>query len=99
VGFHLVYVLLHFHFPTALDLNYESLKKVFCLTGWCITLWSDPVSTMRNSCELNALDSYESRLRSTVCYLHADRNKNQLRWGFLRHCFIVQSVLLSLRYL
>jgi hypothetical protein len=27
VGFHLVYVLLHLHFPAALKLNYESLKK------------------------------------------------------------------------
>jgi hypothetical protein len=27
VGFYLVYELLHFHFPAALKLNYESLKK------------------------------------------------------------------------
>jgi hypothetical protein len=26
-AFYLVYVLLHFHFPAALKLNYESLKK------------------------------------------------------------------------
>jgi hypothetical protein len=56
-------------------LNYESLKK-FCLTCWYVTFQSGPVSTMRNSCELNALDWYELKLRLTVCPLHADWNKN-----------------------
>lgn len=34
---------------------------VLCLTGLCATSRSDPVSTIRNSCELNSLDGVSLR--------------------------------------
>lgn len=97
VGFHFVYVLSHLHFSMTLISNNKSLLKVLCLTGWSITLSSDPVSTVGSSLELHGLDWYQAKLRSTVCVscmLTARTKSTMLR--VCKHCFTARQWCLHL---
>jgi hypothetical protein len=63
--------------------------KVICLTGWCCTLLLDSVSSVRNPCELNALDQYRLKLRLTVSFQLADWNKKE--FPSIVHCLNIAS--------
>jgi hypothetical protein len=90
-SFHIRIIHSFFH---STQITLKISEKVVCLTAWFITLWLEPVSTMRNFSELNTLNRWLGTETEWVLPACFPKQKNWLCWGFAsilslsRQCFL-----------